>query len=136
MKKRNGFTLIELLVSMFVIALLSSLLLPNFMGARERARDASKKQDLDSTRNALRIYYNDHQAYPTGTILDDSFSDYMPGIVDVDYEYVYEQTDDGDGFRISFETEATKAGENGVSQLKCGIGVGSTDPDIFMVCGN
>ena len=133
---QSGFTLIELLVSMFVIALLTSFLLPNFMGARERARDANRKQDLSAMKNALRIYYNDYQVYPTGTVLDAGFSGYMQGIVDIGYTYTYAQTDSGDGFRISFETEATKAKENGVSQLKCGVGAGSTNPNIFMICGN
>ncbi|MBU1088399.1 type II secretion system GspH family protein [Patescibacteria group bacterium] len=139
-KTRNdrleGFTLIELLVGMFIIAMLTGLLLPNFMGARERARDASRKQDLNAMKNALRIYYNDNQAYPTGTSLDANFSSYMPGIVDIGYGYTYAQVDNGDGFRVSFGTEATKAEENGSSQLKCGVGTGSTDPDIFMICGN
>jgi len=135
-KENKAFTLIELLVAMFIIALLTGLLLPNFMGARERARDASRKQDLNAMKNALRVYYNDYQVYPTGTSLGAGFSGYMPGIVNIGYTYSYEQVDNGDGFRVSFETEATKAKENGESQLKCGVGVGSTNPDIFMICGN
>ena len=59
-----GFTLIELLVAISIIGMLAGLLLPNFLGARKRARDAQRKQDLTQIKKALRLYYNDYQAYP------------------------------------------------------------------------
>jgi len=39
---KKAFTLIELLVVIAIIGMLSALFLPNFMGARERARDAKE----------------------------------------------------------------------------------------------
>jgi len=62
-----GFTLIELLVVIGIIGMLSALLMPNFIGARERARDSKRKQDLFEVKNALRLYYNDFQKYPTAS---------------------------------------------------------------------
>lgn len=59
-----GFTLIELLVVIAIIALMIGIALPNFVGARERARDSKKKQELQQVKNALRLYYNDYQQYP------------------------------------------------------------------------
>lgn len=65
--KRKGFSLIELLVVITIIAALVGVALPNFLGARQRAKDAKKKAELGQLRNALRLYYNDFNSYPTGT---------------------------------------------------------------------
>lgn len=62
----EGFTLIELLVVIAIIGGLSALLLPNFMGARERARDAQRKNDLRQIQKALELYKQDQSppSYP------------------------------------------------------------------------
>jgi len=60
----RGFTLIELLVVIFIIGILAGILLPNFVSSRERARDTRRKHDLAEIKTALRLYYNDNQAYP------------------------------------------------------------------------
>jgi len=64
MKIKNGFTLIELLVVMVIIGLLAGLILPNFMSARERARDAQRKSDLEQIQKALELYKMDKNEYP------------------------------------------------------------------------
>lgn len=61
---RKGFTLIELLVVISVIGLLAALIMVNFNAARERARDVQRKSDLDQTKKASRMYYNDMSLYP------------------------------------------------------------------------
>lgn len=65
-KNSLGFTLIELLVVIGIIGVLSALLLPNFMGARERARDAQRKSDIKQIQKALEMYKGDQSApaYP------------------------------------------------------------------------
>lgn len=65
MKKKSGFTLIELLVVISIIAIIIALVLPNFLGARVRARDAARKAELRELKLALRLYYNDYQNYPS-----------------------------------------------------------------------
>jgi len=64
---KKGFTLIELLVVIAIIGMLSALLVPNFMGARERARDAQRKSDLKQIQKALEMYRQDQNPplYPT-----------------------------------------------------------------------
>ena len=64
---KKGFTLIELLVVIAIIGILSSLIFTNLVSARERARDARRKSDLEAVGQALRLYYNDNQAFPTST---------------------------------------------------------------------
>lgn len=71
MKKQNqvrqqAFTLVELLVVIGIIAVLIGFAMANFLGARERARDARLKHELAEIKNALRLYYNDYNRYPAG----------------------------------------------------------------------
>lgn len=62
----KGFTLIELLVVIGIISVLSAIVVPNFMGARERARDAQRKSDIKQLQKALEMYKDDQTilAYP------------------------------------------------------------------------
>jgi general secretion pathway protein G len=62
---KKGFTLIELLIVIAIIGIMVALVLPNLAGARERARDSRRKTDLNSIQQALRLYYNDNQTFPT-----------------------------------------------------------------------
>lgn len=64
--KNKGFSLIELLVVITIIAALIGVALPNFLGARQRAHDAKRKQELTELKSALRLYYNDYNSYPSG----------------------------------------------------------------------
>jgi len=59
-----GFTLVELLVVISIIGILASLIVVNLAGARERARDTARKNDLRQVQTALRLYFNDFQGYP------------------------------------------------------------------------
>ncbi len=64
---KRAFTLIELLVVIAIISGLAALLLPNFMAARERARDTQRKSDLKQIQKALELYKLDQNptALPT-----------------------------------------------------------------------
>jgi len=56
---KKSFTLIELLVVIAIIGSLSAILLPNFMGARERARDSQRKSDIKQVQKAFELYRMD-----------------------------------------------------------------------------
>ncbi|MFH0749489.1 MAG: type II secretion system protein [Candidatus Gottesmanbacteria bacterium] len=62
---KKGFSLIELIVVIAITAVLLAIALPNLLSARERARDAKKKQEMNEMKTALRLYYNDFQQYPS-----------------------------------------------------------------------
>ncbi len=63
-KQTRGFTLIELLVVVAIIGILSSVVLASLNGARAKARDVKRKEDMVQIRTALEFYYNDNGQYP------------------------------------------------------------------------
>lgn len=136
-KKNKGFTLIELLVVIAIIATLTAILLPNMMGARDKADDSKRKQDLVAVKNALRTYYNDNQKYPPVTTISDLKnalrSNYMTGIDAVDMT-AYQQTSSGDGFWIKVKLNNDKDSEIFPSQSRCGIG--TSDAGYYYICAN
>ena len=68
---KKAFTLIELLVVIAIIGSLSALFLPNFMAARERARDTQRKSDLRQIQKALEMHKQDQS--PTDFLATESF---------------------------------------------------------------
>ena len=65
---QKGFTLIELLVAISIIGVLSSFLLANFVGIRQRARDGVRKSDLRQIQSALELYRSDQGSYPSAPL--------------------------------------------------------------------
>jgi general secretion pathway protein G len=65
MKKLAGFTLVELMVVLAVIALLLSVVVPDYMGRMRRAEEAVLQQNLALMRDALDKHYADAGKYPT-----------------------------------------------------------------------
>ncbi len=64
--KSSGFTLIELLIVIAIIGVLATILLVNFMGVRQRTRDAQRKADLRQIQSAIELYKADQGDYPSG----------------------------------------------------------------------
>lgn len=62
---QKGFTLVELLVVVAVIGILSTLLVANFIGVRQRGRDAQRKSNLRQIQSALELYRADQSGYPS-----------------------------------------------------------------------
>lgn len=144
---KKGFTLIELLVVIVVIGILATLIIANFSSARERARDAKRKNDLRELKTALRLYYNDFQTYPAATggriqgcgssgtsncawggAFSVSTTEYMK-ILPVDplntgsNVYIYAQTNSGEGFTITTYLENASDTDSTASQNRCGLSV-------------
>jgi len=67
MKKPAGFTLVELMVVLTVIALLLSVVVPDYVGRMQKAEEAVLKENLVVMRDALDKHYADAGKYP-GTL--------------------------------------------------------------------
>ncbi len=143
MQKNNacrqvGFSLIELLVVISIIGVLTAVLMINFVGARERSRDAKRIQDLTNLRNALRMYYNDNQAYPSPGVnncpncLSTAIgSSYLIGVSEIGYSY--SAASDGNSFVIKAGLESGAGEEDTESQKRCGL---TPVPGVYAVCAN
>ena len=64
MERTRGFTLVELMVVLTVIALLLSVVVPDYVGRVKRAEEAVLKENLMVMRDALDKHYADAGRYP------------------------------------------------------------------------
>jgi len=70
LKKQRAFTMIELLVSATVIILLTAIALVSFSQSMISSRNAKRKADLETMRQALTLYKQDHAYYAASTTVD------------------------------------------------------------------
>jgi type II secretion system protein G len=64
-----GFTLIEMMIVVAIIAILVSMLVPNFVRARAQAQTAACESNLKEIATALELYQTDNDQYPaSGTV--------------------------------------------------------------------
>ena len=64
LKECLGFTLVELMVVLTVIALLLSVVVPDYIGKLRRAEEAVLKENLTLMRDALDKHFADAGSYP------------------------------------------------------------------------
>lgn len=93
-KQIAGFTLIELLVVSTIIVVLSAIGMVSFANAGRGARNAKRKSDLETVRQALVLYKSDEGTYPV-----------LIGETNANYETVVGLANLGDGY-ISSPTPA------------------------------
>ncbi|RTG99104.1 prepilin-type N-terminal cleavage/methylation domain-containing protein [Thermus scotoductus] len=70
MKSAKGFTLIELLIVIAIIAILAAVLIPNLLGARQRAYKAQAVACAKQIATAEEVYQIDSQTYAAYDSLD------------------------------------------------------------------
>lgn len=114
-KYYQGFTLVELLVVIAILAILSTLGVTNFTTARIKARDLSRKADLQTIAKSLEAYVNDHREYPPsdelvwGQPFTDSNGTIYAAKLPIDpstYNYSYSTT--GNSFTLYAHLENTQ----------------------------
>jgi type II secretion system protein G len=68
-ESERGFTLIEMMIVVAIIAILVSILVPNFIRARAQAQTAACESNLKEIATALELYETDNEHYPnSGTV--------------------------------------------------------------------
>ena len=57
---QKGFTLVELLIVIVIISILAAIAIPQFLGSTQDANESTLKADLTALRNAIELYYHQH----------------------------------------------------------------------------
>lgn len=114
-KSQKGFTLIELLIVIAIIGILAAVILIALAGARQRARDAARKSDVNNIRTAVEVFATDDPdgSYPsplselvTGTNPSEYIQEGPAGLVDPQgANYKYSVTTDLDSYCIGAALE-------------------------------
>jgi prepilin-type N-terminal cleavage/methylation domain-containing protein len=67
-RRLNGFTLLELMIVIAIIAILASILVPNFLRARSRSQLTGCVSNLKNISTAVEMYYAEwDRTYPPST---------------------------------------------------------------------
>ncbi len=71
MKETNkGFTFVELMVVIGIASIMFAVATVSFRDITKNSRDARRRTDMESIRQALELYRSYNGAYPTGIYLD------------------------------------------------------------------
>jgi prepilin-type N-terminal cleavage/methylation domain-containing protein len=85
MKNKNkGFTLIELLVVIAILGILSTIIIPNVIKAKQKAKDTEVFAEVNSFKKALNMYYADYGNYPLFETNNYNFVEICTGDMDID----------------------------------------------------
>jgi len=67
-KNKSGFTLIELLIVVIILAVLAAIVVPQFSSSAGDAKVSTIRSDLAAMRNALELYYHQHDSRYPGVV--------------------------------------------------------------------
>lgn len=65
---KGGFTLVELLIVIAIMGILTTITVSQFITAKKKANDVSRKSDLNGVSKALQMYFTDYGVMPEATV--------------------------------------------------------------------
>jgi prepilin-type N-terminal cleavage/methylation domain-containing protein len=73
-KRETGFTLVELIIVVAILGILAAIVLPEFQGHVQKAKEAAAKDSLRILREAIERYAADHNGIPPGYLNNNATS--------------------------------------------------------------
>lgn len=112
MNIKKGFTLIELLIVMAILGILATIGFGNFLSSRVKAKDVTRKSDLQTIAKSLEAYANDYRAYPsssaTGKIMvAGSNIEWGSAFKDTNTTYISKLPSDPGGYTYFYQKSGT-----------------------------
>jgi type II secretion system protein G len=138
--QQRGFTLVELMVVVAIIALIATIIIPNFIHARQQADVSTSEANLKQIATGLELYLGDFDIYPAGSDLkvtpanlykstNNAYMQQTP-IDPVDgQDYIYTNTSVTGGADYTLEAPGTYDSVALTNVGNCPTGVGSSAGD-------
>jgi type II secretion system protein G len=70
--RKAAFTLVEILIVVAILGIIAAIVLPEFQGHIQQAKEAAAKDNLRILREAIERYAFDHDGVPPGYLNDDT----------------------------------------------------------------
>ena len=74
-KKQSGFTLIEILIVVILLGILATIIIPKFTDLSQDSKEAVLKTNLSNWRDAIALYYIQHDLTYPGAVKTDGSGD-------------------------------------------------------------
>lgn len=128
-QQQQGITLIEILIAVAILLLLMLALFRAFGRDIDKARDAERKKDLQTVKQAFEDYYSDKGSYPPANALEDCDGDSLqPYLKSIPCDptsgepYLYLPLANGLGYRVL--SRLNNLNDPAVAELNCQGGCG------------
>lgn len=115
----TGFTLVELMVVVTIIGILAAVGMASFSQTGKKSRDATRKADLETVRQALMLYQADNGCFPASGTIDATAYDAMMIVIKDDYlagDAIRDPKDSGD-YKYAYGAMATANCAGGSSEF-------------------